>query len=74
MRRKAEDSYHVGRFKRIVVCSEPMYYSLSFDIGDYDGGAFYLQIYDQGKRLVFDEPFTGARGDISPSRIRATVR
>jgi hypothetical protein len=43
--------------RKVKIADEVFYFSLSFDIGRYDSGIFWLQLYDDQKRLVFDEPF-----------------
>jgi hypothetical protein len=72
--KKSKDSCQIGKLKRIVVCGEVLYHSLSFDIGDYDGGAFWLQIYDHRKQIISDEPFAPPWSDISADRISRTIR
>jgi len=69
-----KDMSRIGELKRMAVCGEPLYYSLSFDIGRYDGGAFWLQIYDEDKRMVSDEPFVASWGDVSPKGILKRIR
>lgn len=62
-------------YKRITWQDEPFYYSLSFDIDDFVGtGAYWLQIYDYRRRLIYDKPFASSRGNIDAHRIVETIK
>jgi len=67
-------SHQICKLKKIVICGEILYYSLSYDIGKYDCGAFWLQIYDNQKRIISDEPFVLPWSDIRFELISGTIR
>ncbi len=48
------------KLKQILVEGERFYFSLSFDIGEYDGGLWWLQAYDNNRNLIFDKPFASS--------------
>jgi hypothetical protein len=51
------------KLKSITVEGEKFFFHLSFDIDDFIGdGIWRLQIYDDEKRLVYDEPFASSIG------------
>ena len=62
--------------KSILVEGEHFFYSLSFDITDdfIGDGVYWLQIYDDQKRMLYDKPFASSRGNIDTTRIIETIK
>ncbi len=61
--------------KSILVEEECFFYSSSFDIDDFIGdGVYWLQIYDEQKRMLYDKPFASSRGNIDTPRIIKTIK
>ncbi|PKP61075.1 MAG: hypothetical protein CVT88_01220 [Candidatus Altiarchaeales archaeon HGW-Altiarchaeales-1] len=63
-----------GELKHISVEGEKFYFSLSFDIGDYDGGLWWIQIYDNNRNLIFDKPFASSNYEINERLTRKECR
>ena len=68
-----EKNRNLNKVKQIVIKGEIFYYSLSFDIGKYDGGLWWLQIYDDKKQLIYDQPFAIAFEEIDKKKIKKTI-
>jgi len=47
----------VPDLKRIMVEGDKFFFSFSFDIGEYNGGMWWLLIYDTDCKMIFDQPF-----------------
>jgi len=62
------------KFKKFLVEEENFYFSFSFDIGEYDGGLCYLQIYDSNCNLVYDKPYAISISNLHQSSIRKDIR
>jgi len=61
--------------KPITVEGEKFFFSLSFDIDDFIGdGIWWLQIYSDDKKLIYDEPFASSRGKIDKSEIKKIIK
>lgn len=61
--------------KPILVDNEIFHYNLSFDIDDFIGdGVWWLQLYDQKRRLVYDEPFASSGGRLSKNEVKRAIR
>jgi len=45
------------KLKQIVVEGEKFYFNLSFDVGEYDGGVWWLQVYNDRRNFIYDKPF-----------------
>ena len=45
------------KLKQIVVEGERFYFNLSFDVGEYDGGVWWLQVYNDSCNFIYDKPF-----------------
>jgi hypothetical protein len=66
----------MAKVKRIQVGSERFYFGFGFDMDDYiaDGGAWWLQIYDDKRALVFDRNFASHMFKYCVWEVRSTVR
>lgn len=65
------------KLKPIVIDEEKLYFSLSYDIGEYDCGIWWLQVYDNNHNIIYDEPFascmfTYCKGE--KKKIRETLK
>lgn len=60
--------------KSIVLEGEKFYYSLGFDIGEHDGGLWWLQIYDSNHNLIHDKPFVSSISVHNEKAVRRDVR
>jgi hypothetical protein len=50
------------KVKRIMVERDVYFYSFSFDIDDFIGdGIWWLQIYDNQRRMIYDKPFASSQ-------------
>jgi hypothetical protein len=67
-------SKKLNELRRTNIKGEVIYYSLSFDIGKYDGGAFWLQVYNEKKQMVFDEPFGAPWETITINQILKRIK
>jgi len=67
-------SEHI-KLEPIYVNDEKYYANLSFDIDDFIGdGVWWLQIYNDSRVLIYDEPFASSYGKINIQRIRKKVK
>ena len=65
----------MGKLEMVTMKEEVYYYSLSFDIDDFYGnGIYWLQVYDNEKRMIYDKPFASSRGNIDTCRIAETIK
>lgn len=62
------------KLKQILIEGEKFYSTLSFDIGENDGGLWWLQIYDNDHNLIYDKPFTSSRGILDKKKIRKIIK
>jgi len=59
---------------KLKTIEEDFSYSLSFDIDDFIGdGIWWLQVYDSGKKLIYDKPFASSKGHLDTSQIVRTI-
>lgn len=50
------------KIKQITIEGNIYYYSFSFDIDDFIGdGIWWLQIYDDVRRMIYDKPFASSQ-------------
>jgi len=50
-------------------------FGLSFDIDDFIGdGIWWLQIYDENRELIYDEPFISSRGEMDMQQIKEIIK
>jgi len=49
------------QLKKLTMEQKDFFYSLSFDINDFVGdGVWWLQVYDNDKRIISDKPFASS--------------
>lgn len=60
--------------KQIIVDGEKFFVSFSFDIDDFIGdGVWWLQVFDEGKNVIYDKPFANSMGKTDMKKIRKIV-
>jgi len=60
--------------KSIMLEGEKLHYGLSFDIGGYDGGLWWLQIYSSNRNLIYAKPFASSIFAFDEKAVRKNVR
>lgn len=62
------------KLKPIIVHHEKFFISYSFDICDFIGdGIWWLQVYDDCKNIIYDEPFASSRGDLDIKKVKDII-
>ena len=63
------------KLKEVHVEGEKFFISFSFDIDDFIGdGVWWLQIYDEKKKMIYDKPFASSREEIFYQKIKEVIR
>jgi hypothetical protein len=61
--------------KHVYAGGEKFYYNLSFDIDDFIGdGVWWLQVYDEWRRLIYDKPLANSMIEIDEETIPSIIR
>lgn len=59
----------------ISIDDEKFCFSFSFDIDDFIGdGIWWLQIYNNHRSLIYDEPFTSSMGMLDKRKVRRIIK
>lgn len=62
------------KVNQIFVEGGKFYFSLGFDIGEYDDGLWWLQIYDNYRKMIYDKPFEESLSNQYKNNIRTDIR
>jgi hypothetical protein len=63
-----------NQLNQIVVEGEKYYFNLGFDIGEYDDGLWWLQIYNSNRNLLYDKPFASSIFNYLERRVKRNIR
>ena len=62
------------KLKPILVEGESFFLIFSFDIDYFIGdGVWWLQIYDDNRELIYDEPFASSMGNLDTRRVKEII-